>query len=120
MLDANDLVRTIKQASTDAADAGYPADIMTGTVTAAIPLTIKVEQRFDIGREQLIIPEYLTEHKINITIKGSTEKSGVPEHDHAFGEKKTVTVHNGLKAGDRVVLIRQQGGQKFLIIDRVV
>lgn len=120
MLDANDLVRAIKQASADASDAGYPVNILMGTVGSLSPLTVKVEQRFDIGKEQLIIPEYLTDHEVNVKFEGETEKSGEPEHWHKYGGKVAVTIYGGLKAGDHVVLVRQQGGQKFIIIDRVV
>lgn len=119
MLDANDLVRAVKQASADANDAGYPVHVMTGSVTRADPLTVKVEQRFEIGRNQLIIPEYLTDHKVKISLEGNTEMGGEPEHVHSFGEKRVMTVLNGLKSGDQVMLVRQQGGQKFLVIDRV-
>ena len=32
--------------------------------------------------------------------------------------QKQITVHNGLKTGDEVILIRQQKGQKFVVMDR--
>lgn len=120
MANANDFVRAIKKASVDANEAGDPVNVMSGTVTSTRPITVKVEQRFEIGREQLIIPEYLTDHKIGVTLDGETEKAGTPEHRHKYGEKQIMTAYNGLKIGDRVILIRQQGGQKFLIIDRAV
>ena len=33
--------------------------------------------------------------------------------------KKAFKVHLGLKAGEQVLLLRTDGGQKFIIIDRV-
>ena len=33
--------------------------------------------------------------------------------------KKTFKVHNALKAGEKVLLIRVQQGKKFVVIDRV-
>lgn len=118
--DANDLVRAMQQVSKGVNDTGYPADIMPGTIIAVQPLTVRVDQRFEIQKDQLIIPERLTEHKIGISFEGKTEKAGEPEHFHDCRGEQTVTVHNSLKVGDHVILIRQQGGQKFLILDRAV
>ena len=33
--------------------------------------------------------------------------------------KIQVTVHNGLVVGDEVILLRQQGGQKYIVVDRI-
>ena len=41
MHDANDFVRAVQQVSTNANDAGYPATVMSGTVTSASPLKSK-------------------------------------------------------------------------------
>ena len=78
---------------------------MSGTVIAAAPLKIKVEQRFDIASAQLIVSEHLTDHIVDIEVDGV---------------KKEMKIYSGLKTGQQVVLIRQQGGQKFLVADRVV
>lgn len=120
MHDASDFVRAVQQVSDGANAAGYPADVMSGTVIAASPLKIKVEQRFDIDSAQLIVPERLTDYKVSVTFDGETEKAGTTEHFHKYGGEVTMTVRNALESGDKVALIRQQGGQKFLIIDRVV
>lgn len=120
MADANDLVRVIKKAAEDANQAGYPVNVMTGTVTGVSPLTVTVEQRFTLSSAFLIVPEHLTDHKVNMSFAGQTDEAGDPAHRHGYGGQLTMTVHNGLKSGDSVVLIRQQGGQKYLIVDRVV
>ena len=41
------------------------------------------------------------------------------QHNHTYTGKKQFTIHNGLEEGDEVILIRLQGGQKFLVIDRL-
>lgn len=120
MADANDLVRVIKQASGDACEAGCPVWIMAGTVTSARPLTVKIEQRFSIGSTELIVPEYLTDHTVELSVTGVTQAAGEPERPHTYGGTQTVKLRNGLKTGDHVILLRQQGGQKFLVLDRVV
>lgn len=40
-------------------------------------------------------------------------------HQHNISGTKTITVHNALKQGDKVVLIRAQGGQKYVVLDKV-
>ena len=40
-------------------------------------------------------------------------------HNHAIQGRTTVTVHSGLKKGEKVILIRMQGGQKFVVLDRM-
>ena len=115
MHDANDFVRAVQQVSTNANDAGYPATVMSGTVTSASPLKIKIEQRFEI------LPEHLKEREIRVTVKPThTEDGGMPEHNHEYGGELTVTVHSGLSVGDSVQVVRQQGGQKYLVIGKVV
>ena len=42
--------------------------------------------------------------------------------DHGQGINRSecyITIHNGLVVGDKVILIRQQGGQKFVVLDRI-
>lgn len=105
MHDANDLVRVVQQVSAGANEAGYPADVMSGTVVNAKPLKIKVEQRFDIESGQLIVPEHLTDRTAQMEIDGFM---------------RSVKTYGSLKTGEKVVLLRKQGGQKFLVLDRMV
>ena len=41
-------------------------------------------------------------------------------HSHSYSGRKSFIVHNGLSVGDEVVLLKQKGGQKYLVLDRVV
>ena len=66
----------------------------------------------------------------------NTEVGGDPPHPHAILEfetelkslrhahpiegRKSMTVHNALQAGEYVLLIRMNGGQQYVVIDRVV
>lgn len=40
-------------------------------------------------------------------------------HRHGISGRKSLTIHNALKNGDKVILIQQQGGQKFIVLDKV-
>ena len=130
MADANELVETLKRAAVEAMQATKPVNVYFGEVVSAAPLKINVEQKMMLGEKQLILSRNVTNFKTSITggnIKnyyytGSTTDSGTapvsPSHVHAVG-KIEITVHNGLVVGDEVILIRQQGGQKFIVLDRI-
>lgn len=131
MADANELVETLKRAAVEAMEAKKPVNVYFGEVVSVTPLKINVEQKMELGEKQLILSRNVTNFKTSITggnIKnyyytGSTTDSGTapvtPSHVHAVG-KIEVTVHNGLVVGDKVILIRQQEGQKFIVLDRIV
>ena len=42
------------------------------------------------------------------------------KHSHNIKGKKKITIHNALAKGDEVILLRQQGGQKYIVVDKVV
>lgn len=128
--DANELVTLLKKAAMDAVEASKPVNVCFGEVVSASPLKINVEQKMILGEKQLILSRNVTDHKTKISggniqnyyYTGSTTESGTapvsPSHVHAVG-KIEVTVHNGLVVGDEVILIRQQEGQKFIVLDRI-
>ncbi|MCB7269607.1 DUF2577 domain-containing protein [Longicatena sp. 210702-DFI.1.194] len=130
LLDANDLLVSIKKAAQEAAEAGQPADFCFGKVTSAKPLKILVEQKMTLGEAQLVLTRNVTDYKTKITggnvqnyyYTGDIESGTAPvspSHVHAVG-KITVTIHNALTVGEEVVLMKQKGGQKYLVLDRVV
>lgn len=118
MADATELLKLIKQAANDANSASKPVNVVFGTVIAADPLQVQLEQKIILEEDQLIVPEYLTDHDVDIHI-GDWETEESEEHKHKITGDKKVTVLNALKAEDTVIMIRQQGGQQFLVIDRL-
>lgn len=95
------MLNTIKQAALDAIEASKPVTVMTGTVIKISPLEVNVDQRFTLDADFLIVPESLTRYTLTI---GSNE----------------YVIRPGLQVGDRVILLRVQGGQKYLILDKAV
>jgi len=68
----------------------------------------------------------VTDHYVDIEVKHLTGQrsggSGEPSfasHDHDYKGRKKIMIYNGLKTGEKVLLIRFQEGQKFLILDRI-
>lgn len=92
MLDA------IKQAAKEAVDASKPVALMNGIVISIDPLKVNVEQRLTLEADFLIQTDATKELKITI------------------GDADYV-VRQGLQAGDKVILLRAQGGQQYVILD---
>lgn len=144
MPDANSLLVVIKKAALDAVNASQPCDFLFGKVTSVKPLKILVEQKMTLGAAQLVLSRNVTDFKTTVTVDWDTENaltthahkvSGTDsggdvidltsesvnlEHSHKLNGVKQITVHNGLKTGDEVILLKQKGGQKYLVLDRVV
>lgn len=132
MLDSNNLVELIKKAANEANEASEPSDFCYGKVTSTSPLKILVEQRMELGKAQLVLTRNVTDFKTSISTgntrnyyftgneyDGGTAPVEPTPHVHAIGTIQ-VTVHNALKKGDEVILIKKKGGQKYLVLDRVV
>ena len=129
MPDANELVDTLKRAAVEAVEAKKPVNVYFGEVVSASPLKINVEQKMILGEKQLILSRNVTDFKTKITAGNIKDyyytgdvNSGTapvsPSHVHAVGTIE-VTVHNGLAVGDKVIILRQQEGQKFIVADRI-
>lgn len=124
--DANELVETLKRAAMNAVESTKPVNVCFGEVVSVSPLKINVEQKMILGKKQLILTRNVTDFSTMVTVDWSTEnKSGgtgegsFASHSHKITGKKKITVHNDLAVGDDVILVRQQGGQKFIVLDRI-
>ncbi len=131
MPDAADLIKVIKRAAVEVVAASKPAEVCFGKVTSVSPLKILVEQKLLLGEAQLVLTRNVTDYQTVITgdnVKdyyyvgkfpdAVIEKPLNPPHKHAVG-RIDIIVHNGLVVGDEVLLIRQQGGQKYVVVDRL-
>lgn len=144
MYNAQDLLILIKKAAMEAINASQPSDFYFGKVISTSPLKISVEQKMTLGSAQLVLTRNVTDFKTKVTVNWETEDAltnhthkvsgsdsrgdsfsatsdGVNlKHSHQIVGKKEVTIHNGLQTGDEVILLKQKGGQKYLVLDRVV
>lgn len=57
----------------------------------------------------------------NESYSGNTGNAGAKDltHSHSYTGKKKYTVHLGLKTGEKVILLRCDGGQNYIVLDRV-
>jgi len=144
LADANGLMNAVKRAARDEREASKPVNVYFGEVVSKSPLKINVEQKMVLGRAQLILTRNVTDFITMVSMNWESEKE-IQEHGHSIGlqtdsgddslhgktgiqsgkhthiltGQKQITIHNGLDVGDEVILVRQQGGQKFIVVDRI-
>jgi hypothetical protein len=112
------MVELIKMAALGAVNESNPMAVVFGTVVKVSPLNISIEQRLTINEAQIILTSRVKDYDLDMTVEHFTEKNN--EHSHAYAGKKTFRVHNGLAVGEQVVMLQMQGGQKFIVLDKVV
>lgn len=112
------MVSIIKQASAEAIEQGKPVNLIYGVVETTSPLAIRVDQKLLLQENFLVLCRQVTDHMVTMEVAHSTEQAN--NHNHDYTGVKTFKVLNGLKAGEKVMMIRMQGGQRFIVLDRVV
>lgn len=119
---AGEMLGIIKKVAVDAVEAGKPSTIVYGTVTAEKPLKIKLDQSILIEGEQITVPRQLTDYTVEVEILEHpiTDVGGEEGHTHGLSRVKKIKIKNRLKKGHRVALQRMDGGQEFVILDRIL
>lgn len=127
MSNYTELVKVMKKASLEAMESNKPVNAVFGKVVSVAPLKIQVDQKITLGSAQLVLCRNVTDYENEITVidwfteneSGGGGDASFASHNHELRDKKKITVHNALKQGEEVILIRQQGGQKYIVIDRL-
>ena len=107
MADYTPLLKVMKQTAKETGNALCPVEVCFGKVVSESPLKVQVEQKITLGKAQLV----LTRNVCDYEEEYSSLQSSV---------KNKQKIYNALKTGEEVLLLRQQGGQKYIILDRVV
>lgn len=116
-----DLVESIKRAAMEAMENSKPLAIAFGRVVSESPLQINVDQKFTLGPDQLILARGVTDYTVPVRLDWNTESTvSYSSHSHAVSGEKQLKVMSALKLDERVILLRMAGGQKFLVLDRVI
>ena len=131
MSDSTQMLDVIKRAALEVTEAGKPFALTYGEVRSIAPLTIWVEQKLELGPSQLLLTSAVRDYTVDMSVDHWTEDetehthtvggevTTPSEHRHAYRGRKNYRVHNGLQVGERVMLLRVQGGQKYIVLDRV-
>ncbi len=144
MADYTELLQVMKRAAVEAVAAGQPVALCYGTVRSVEPLQIMADQKLPLEAEQLELTGAVQDRFVDIEINAYTENDAFMDgrhthgiidtytgggsadegnlnttHKHAVKGRKKLRLFNGLQVGERVLLLRWQGGQKYLVLDRV-
>ena len=127
MLNSQDLYEAIKTAAINAVETSQPCDFLFGKVTSVSPIKVYVEQKLTLGAAQLILTRNVMDYTVPISVDWQTETSAggkgdasFESHNHSVSGIKEITILNGLKVDDEVIMLKKKGGQKYLILDKVV
>lgn len=104
-LDTQKLVMLIKQAAVEAVNAKDPMSFKLGEVVSASPLKIKINQKITVPESQLLLTNAVRNHDIECT--------------NSDMQNVKLTVKLALTAGEKVLMLRCDGGQKFIVLDRL-
>lgn len=115
MPDSN-LLQVIKRIVKETVDAEKPSDYTFGTVVSANPLQIKISNTLTLDEDFLDLSRNVTDFETEVTISPDYGWSCcTPEPS-----RRKIKVHNSLKVGERVAMLRKRRGKRYLVIDRVV
>ncbi len=121
-------------------------ELLEGTVLSLEPLKLQIssDEKLIVGPASVIVPKHMTDYEANVTIKlGSGSLSAATEGDgkHAHSacvygtghsgdgthnhhlvsfelDGGTITIRNGLKAGEKVHVLALNSGKLYYILDR--
>lgn len=104
--------------------------VVNGTVVSASPLSIRVDNddKLTVSGNVLLVPRYLGDWTATVDIslgKGTINSATNEVQGHKHKQETftltgaTMTVHNALRAGEAVYLLKFNNGKNYLVLDRV-
>ena len=142
---ANVTASLIKEFAKGVFDSRMPTDFTIGKVTSDKPLEIEIDNKLALDEKQLILTSLVQDFDVNMYMEHETEETDLTHkhqasiiitsphgdtgsitvqdtdgrHTHEYTGVKTFTVNLRLKKDELVILLRVQGGQKFIVLDRL-
>ena len=116
----SNLVEVIKRVALEAVSASNPTALVIGQVTSTNPLQITVEQKLTLDEDFLIPTSNVKDHYVDVSVSHKVDSTTCEvSHSHSYKGKKKVLMHYGLKKDESVLLLKMQGGQKYIVLDRI-
>ena len=110
-------------------------NLVFGKVETIEPLTIRVDAQTLLIEKELILTHLVRDYEVDIEVSHQTVNDdilntlhnhpGVPDnsfdshHYHAYQGRKKIKIYQGLQVGEGVLMIKEQGGQRHVVIDRL-
>ena len=99
----SELVGVIQQIVQNTIEAMKMADKATGTVESVSPLRVKIDSSIQsVPSAALLLTDTVRERVVPVQ-----------------GGEGTVTIREGLKEGDRVLMLKVQNGQQYIILSSI-
>ena len=99
LADFTGLVEMVRKTVIETVDRSKPSGVYFGKVISVKPIQISVDQKLILTEEFIVLGRYITEFSVDCTIDGETWR--------------------GLRKGDKLLLFREQGGQRYCVVDWV-
>lgn len=100
----SDFVNGMKKLIINMMDEMKLCDIQYGTVVSEIPLKIRLNQKLIPTEPQLMLTAAVKDRTADVLINGTAGR---------------LEYQNHLKNGEKVFMIRNQGGQSFIVLGRL-
>ena len=131
------ITQVIRMVAAQTINAMSPMDILVGEVKSIEPLKIYVGTvNAELTKDHLILTNAVTDHFVDIHVNHLTDTihgewdtthshpdagSGtIPiDHIHSYSGRKKIKVYNGLQIGEFVVIIKANGGNSYIVLDRI-
>ena len=125
---SNRLLNAIREISVSSAEAMKPADIFFGVVESTSPLVIGIDQKLKLTGDVLILTGAVSQHSVSAELPYVYRDAYVSDLAGTSGScrirmdlsDEEMTFKTNLAEGERVILLRALGGQKYIVLDRVV
>lgn len=124
--DYNKILNLFKEIATNTIDSAVPVSILIGSVIQVNPLVISLGANLPIPEERIVLTKNTCEWTMEMSVDHITEnRSGgggyaeFASHNHEYKGRKKYLVHNQLQVGDKVLLIQETGGQRYIALDRL-
>ena len=104
---AIEILRIVKKAAVEAVQATKPMAHTLGTVEQINPLSVRINQKLILSAEHLILTDAVRDFTVTVT-----------NEDNVLHSHTRYTVHQALSVGETILLLRCDGGQKYIILGR--
>lgn len=109
------MLEELKKIIAQTIEACVPAHFLPAEVKSLSPLTLFVDNRFYLSPPALVVLKEMYGHCHGIPAHGTQTAAN---HSHSVSPFES-NVAEALKVGDKVILLRNYGGQEYLLLGRI-
>lgn len=100
--------------------------VIFGTVSTAKPLCVEIDKKLTLTQKFLTVAQHLTDYYIDCEITTDDIDGFFVEHDGRHDvevepgwQRGRILLKNHLNAGDKVIIARMDGGNQYVVLDRL-